>query len=127
MTLAFMEWSTVMTQGTKFLFIASMNVTAEAEPLFNEVCDSERIPSLFKVPGVVSVTWYRSRRFRLSIGGHIESEAGDGLWADTAIYEIEPPDVLTSPRWASAIALLRWPTQVPPHTRDHVHVVLERS
>jgi hypothetical protein len=116
-----------MTQGTKFLFIASMNVTAEAERLFNEVYDNEHIPSLLKVPGVVSATRYRSRPFRLSIGGHIESEAGDGLPAYTAIYEIEHPDVLASPRWAAAIEEGRWPTQVRPHTRDRVHVVLERS
>ena len=45
---------------TKFIFIASMDVAPEKETLFNEVYETEHVPLLLKVPGVLGVT--RSRR-----------------------------------------------------------------
>ena len=44
-----------MAGKAKYLFIASMDVDAEKEALFNEVYDHEHIPALLKVPGVLSV------------------------------------------------------------------------
>ena len=43
---------------TRFLFTASMDVDPTKESLFNEVYDTEHIPELLKVPGVLAV--YRS-------------------------------------------------------------------
>ena len=37
----------------KYLFIATMNVDAEKDALFNEVYDKEHVPYLSKVPGVL--------------------------------------------------------------------------
>jgi hypothetical protein len=37
----------------KYLLIASMDVDAEHEVLFNEVYDQEHIPNLRRVPGVL--------------------------------------------------------------------------
>ena len=39
---------------TKYIFIASMDVTPEKEALFNELYDTEHVPLLLKVPGVLS-------------------------------------------------------------------------
>ena len=44
-----------MAGNAKYLFIASMDVDADKEALFNEVYDTEHIPALLKVPGVLSV------------------------------------------------------------------------
>ncbi len=41
-----------MPAGAKYLFIVSMDVAPEHEALFNEVYDTEHIPSLLEVPGV---------------------------------------------------------------------------
>ena len=38
----------------RYLFIASMDVKPEKEALFNEVYDTEHIPLLLRVPGVLS-------------------------------------------------------------------------
>jgi hypothetical protein len=38
--------------STRYVLIASMDVTAQVEPLFNEVYDTEHVPNLLKVPGV---------------------------------------------------------------------------
>ena len=40
--------------ATKYLFIVSMDVTKEKEALFNEVYDTEHVPLLLKVPGVIA-------------------------------------------------------------------------
>ena len=40
---------------SKYLFIASMDVDADKDAIFNEVYDTEHIPNLLRVPGVRSV------------------------------------------------------------------------
>ena len=41
---------------THYLFTASMDVDPDKEDLFNEVYDTEHIPNLKEVPGLISVT-----------------------------------------------------------------------
>jgi hypothetical protein len=55
--------------STRYVLIASMDVTPEAEPLFNEVYDTEHVPNLLQVPGVRSVTRMKgeSARFAISL------------------------------------------------------------
>jgi len=53
----------------KYLFIASMDVEPEKEALFNEVYDTEHIPELLKVPGVLSVRRGVTVPLIMSIGG----------------------------------------------------------
>ena len=45
---------------SKYVFMASMDVVAEKEDLFNEVYDEEHVPNLLAVPGVLSVTRVKS-------------------------------------------------------------------
>src|ERR1700716_3526026 len=45
-----------MTINSKYIFVASMDVDADKEALFNEVYDIEHIPNLLKVPGVHAAT-----------------------------------------------------------------------
>jgi len=47
--------------STRYVFIASMDVTPEAEALFNEVYDTEHVPNLLQVPGVRSVHPHEGR------------------------------------------------------------------
>ena len=46
----------------QWIFTASMDVDADKEALFNEVYDTEHIPHLSKVPGVVSATRFKKIR-----------------------------------------------------------------
>ena len=39
---------------TRYLFTAAMDVEAAQEKLFNEVYDTEHVPLLLKVPGVIA-------------------------------------------------------------------------
>src|SRR5256714_8992055 len=103
--------------STRYVLIASMDVTPEAERLFNEVYDSEHVPNLLKVPGVRSVTRMKGEPARFAIAGTVrELPAPSPIY--TAIYEIDDPQVLQSPKWAQAVERGRWPSEVRPHTSN---------
>ncbi|HEU0160160.1 MAG TPA: hypothetical protein VFR00_12630 [Hyphomicrobiaceae bacterium] len=107
---------------SKYVFMASMDVAADKEALFNEVYDEEHVPNLLKVPGVHAVTRMAGEPFAMSIGGEQKTLSHDGP-RYTAIYEIDGPHVLISPDWAKAVEAGRWPAQVRPHTRNRRHAL----
>jgi len=107
---------------SKYLFVASMDVDADKEALFNEVYDTEHVPNLLKVPGVHAVSRMEGEPFAISIGGAEKQVQHDGA-RHSALYEIDGPQVLVSPEWAKAVEAGRWPTQVRPFTRNRKHAL----
>ncbi|HEX4041558.1 MAG TPA: hypothetical protein VHY10_07650 [Xanthobacteraceae bacterium] len=87
--------------GSRYLFVASMDVDAEKEALFNEVYDTEHVPNLLKVSGVRAVARMEGEPFAISIGGEEKRVARDGP-RYSALYEIDGPEVLLSRAWAAA-------------------------
>jgi hypothetical protein len=113
-----------MSQGkARFLFIASMDVDADKEALFNEVYDTEHIPTILKVPGVISAKRYTTEPLTMFIGGSNKTIVADGEPRHSAIYELENAEVLTSNAWAAAVDAGRWPAEVRPFTRNRRHVL----
>ena len=106
---------------THYLFIASMDVDPGKEDLFNEVYDTEHIPNLYEVPGLVSVTRLVNQPFTMAIGGELRSVEQGSEPRYSAVYEIESPEVIASPEWAKAVEKGRWPTEVRPYTRNRQH------
>ena len=111
-----------MDPRTRYLFTASMDVDAEKEALFNEVYDTEHVPSLLKVPGVHAVTRLEGEPFAVSIGGEEKRVAHDGP-RYSAVYEIDGPEVLVSRAWAKAVEAGRWASEVRPFTRNRRHAL----
>ena len=112
-----------MTIGTRYLFVVSMDVDPECEALFNEVYDHEHIPNLMQVPGVRAVSRLKGAPFEVAIGGEVKRiDAPSPLY--TALYEIDNPEVLTSPEWAAAVERGRWPAEVRPHTQNRRHALM---
>jgi hypothetical protein len=107
---------------SNYVFVASMDVDADKEALFNEVYDAEHVPNLLKVPGVQAVTRITGEPFAMSIGGEEKRLNHDGP-RYSAIYEIDGPHVLTSADWAKAVEAGRWPGQVRPFTRNRRHAL----
>jgi hypothetical protein len=107
----------------KYLFIAAMDVDADKEALFNEVYDTEHIPLILKVPGVVSAQRMQLEPLKLAMGGEIKTIDPQGAPRYAAIYELESPDVLTSPEFAKAVDAGRWPSQVRPYTKNRHHTL----
>lgn len=108
----------------RYVFIASMDVDADKEAIFNEVYDTEHIPYLLKVPGVRSATRLKGEAFAVSIGGTANPVAHKGP-IYSAIFEVDSPDVLVSPQWASAVEAGRWPKEVRPYTRNRQHALFK--
>ena len=106
----------------RYVFVASMDVDAEKEALFNEVYDTEHVPNLLKVPGVHAVSRIQGEPFAFSIAGERKSVAHDGP-RYSAIYEIDGPEVLVSAGWAEAVEAGRWPGEVRPYTRNRRHAL----
>lgn len=106
----------------KWVFTASMDVDADKEALFNEVYDTEHVPHLMKVPGVVAVTRVKADRLRVTMGGETKTVEPTGP-RYSCIVELESPDVLTSDAWSKAVDAGRWPGQVRPFTRNRHHTL----
>ena len=112
-----------MAGKAKYLFIASMDVDADKEALFNEVYDTEHVPELLKVPGVLSVRRAVRETLTMFIGGEKKTIVAEGEPKYSAYYELESAEVLTSQAWNRAVELGRWPSQVRPFTRNRRHVL----
>jgi hypothetical protein len=108
---------------TRYVFIVSMDVEPEKEALFNEVYDTEHVPYLSKVPGVVAVTRFKTEPATFTLSGERRELKGEGHPTYVAMYELESPDVLSSKAWAEAGEKGRWATEVRPHTKNRSHIV----
>ncbi len=110
---------------TRYVLIVSMDVKPDKEALFNEVYDTEHVPTLRDVPGVAAVYRLVNRPLQLCIGGELRQVDTSGEPGYSAVYEIETPEVLTSDAWAKAVEHGRWPQQVRPFTFNRRHVLRE--
>ena len=115
-----------MTIAGRYIFVASMDVEPAKEGLFNEVYDTEHVPNLLKVPGLIAVARFKREPVKLAIGGEIKTIEFENEPRYSAVYEIESPEVLTSPTWAKAVEDGRWPAQVRPYTTNRKHTLFRR-
>ncbi len=109
-----------MTITSRYLFVVGMDVAPEKEDLFNEVYDTEHVPYLMQVPGVLAVSRAKAEAFSLAIGGAVEGKPAASP-AYLALYEVESPDVVSSEAWAEAIEKGRWAMEVRPFTSNRQH------
>jgi hypothetical protein len=107
----------------RYLFIAAMDVEPAKEALFNEVYDTEHVPSLLQVPGLISVARFKREPLRMSIGGEMTTIDLQDEPRYTALYEVEGPDVMSTAAWAKAVEEGRWPAQVRPYTKNRRHTL----
>ncbi|MBI4842189.1 MAG: hypothetical protein HY803_14160 [candidate division NC10 bacterium] len=111
---------------TGYLFSAAMDVEPKKEALFNEVYDTEHVPLLLKVPGVISVARFKTEELTMIIGGERKTIVVEKEPRYNALYGLESPDVLVSDAWARAVDQGRWPAGVRPFTKNRRHVLYRR-
>jgi hypothetical protein len=92
------------------LLLNAMNVDPAAEAEFNEWYDTEHVPMLAAVPGVLC-----ARRFRATSANR----------RYVALYHLASPDVQATAAWKSA-ADSEWTRRMRPHFRDHLRLVCAR-
>ena len=110
---------------SRFFLIASMDIEPEKEDLFNEVYNTEHIPSILKVPGVIDVRRLKSQPMKMHFGGRLQDMDVSEEPVYTAIYEIEGPQVLETVEWGEAVEAGRWPTEVRPFTSNRQFALRE--
>ncbi len=115
-----------MSSKPAYLFTASMDVGVDKEAVFNEVYDSDHVPLLLKVPGVLSVARFKTTELTMILGGERRTIEVEGQPRYTAQYELESADVLLSDDWADAVDAGRWTDEVRPFTTNRRHVLYER-
>jgi hypothetical protein len=106
------------------LFIASMDIDPEHEEAFHSVYDTEHVPYLAEVPGVLSIRRYELQPFLVHLGGKVVEPPIADEPRFTAIYELAGPEVLTSSAWAGAIDRGRWADDIRPFTSSRRHRLL---
>jgi heme-degrading monooxygenase HmoA len=92
------------------LLLNAMSVAPEHEHEFNEWYNTEHIPMLAAVPGVLS-----ARRFR----------ANSANRRYVALYHLVSPEVQATAAWKSA-ADTEWTRKLRPYFRDHLRLVCKR-
>ena len=112
-----------MSITARYLFVVSMDVEPEKEALFNEVYDTEHVPFISEVPGVLGATRSTREPLKMMLAGKEQVMDPGTEPKYSAIYELESPDVLLSAAWAEAGERGRWPTEVRPFTTNRRHIL----
>jgi hypothetical protein len=110
----------------RYLFTASMDVDPEKEALFNEVYDTEHVPLIKTVPGLIAAARFKTEPLTMIIGGERKTIVAEHEPRYSAMYELESPEVLLSEAWAKVVDAGRWPGQVRPYTKNRRHVLYRR-
>jgi hypothetical protein len=115
-----------MAKQGRYVFSAAMDVQPDKDAVFNEVYDTEHVPLLLTVPGVIAVARFKKQEFSVVIGGQRKTVVVENEPTYNALYEIEGPEVLVSDAWARAVDQGRWPGEVRPYTSNRRHVLYKR-
>jgi hypothetical protein len=102
------------------LLLNAMNVEPGAEAEFNEWYNTEHIPALSAVPGVLC-----ARRFRATVSLQPTGLSGGANRRYVALYHLISPDVQATAAWKSA-ADSEWTRRLRPHFRDHLRLVCRK-
>ena len=94
------------------LLLVGMSPATEVETAFNAWYDTEHIPALARVPGVLS-----ARRFR----------AGNSSGPQyVALYHLASPEVVTGPEWKQASESTPMPQRIRPQIHDRLRLVCQK-
>ena len=116
-----------MSEKTRYIYIASMDVQPDKEDIFNEVYDTEHVPAMLSVPGVVAATRYKVEPHEVTIGDQSKTIPDPSEPHYHAVYEFDDSAVMDSKEWAEATEAGRWPSEVRPYTHNRRHVLLKKN
>ena len=110
----------------RYLYAANMDTDAEHADLLGEVYDTEHIPAILKVPGVISVARFEKQDLSMMLGGELRHIVVEDEPVFSALYELESADVLLSDEWAAATEVGRWADHVRPYTTNRRPILRRR-
>jgi hypothetical protein len=101
------------------LLLVAMTPTAAVETAFNAWYDTEHVPALARVPGVLA-----ARRFRAPSGASSGAPGGQPRYV--ALYHLTGPEVPASAEWKAASESTPMPQSVRPHISDRLRLVCRK-
>lgn len=96
---------------SEYLYLVQMDVPPELEADFNRIYDTQHIPEISQVPGVLEV-----KRYKLE-------KPVSGVPQYAALYRVSSPDVPQGPAWVKASDTGDWKTHIRPHTFNRKHAL----
>ncbi len=96
------------TQGAaRHFYMVTFEIAPEDEALFNEIYDTEHVPNILKVDGVLGVVRFRD-----------EAKTAGGWILYSALYLISRADLPTTPEWKKASDIGRWGPMMRPRMKS---------
>ena len=93
-----------------YVYVVQMDVPVELEDDFNRIYDTQHIPEILKVPGVLEVKRYVR-----------EKSSNPNMPKYTATYRVASPDIPQSAAWVKASDTGDWKTMIRPYTTNRMH------
>ena len=98
-----------------YVYLVQMDIPSELEDEFNRVYDTQHVPNIVKAKGVNGCV-----RFK------VESTNKEGLARYAALYDIDSPEVPTSPAWIEESEKGDWATKIRPHATNRSHTIYKK-
>lgn len=92
-----------MKKSSEYLWLVQLDIPEELEDEFNRIYDTEHVPFLSRVPGVLGVQRY------------VLESHGEGVQRYAALYRVNSPDLPQTAQWKAASAQGDWATKILPH------------
>lgn len=93
--------------GARYFYIVTFEIDVVDEALFNEIYETEHIPNILKVPGVLGITRFRD---------HLPNE--NGWLVYSAMYFLTQANLPDTPAWKEQSDLGRWKPLIRPRIKS---------
>ena len=90
-----------------YFYMVSFEIDPADEALFNEIYDTEHVPNILKVPGVIGITRFRD---------HMPNESGWLVYS--AMYFITKQDLPDTLEWKIESDKGRWAPMIRPKVKS---------
>jgi hypothetical protein len=93
--------------GARYFYMVTFEIDPVDEPLFNEIYETEHIPNILKVPGVLGVVRFRD---------HTANERGWLVYS--ALYYLDRADLPETDIWKTESDKGRWAPMIRPRIKS---------
>lgn len=93
--------------GARYFYMVTFEIDPADEALFNEIYDTEHIPNILTVPGVLGVVRFRD-----------EAPSKEGWLMYSALYYLEQSELPSTDQWKAESNKGRWAPVIRPRVKS---------
>ncbi|MGQ0751330.1 MAG: hypothetical protein ACT4PS_12410 [Betaproteobacteria bacterium] len=93
--------------AARYFYMVTFEIAPEDEALFNEIYDTEHIPNLLRVEGVLGIVRFKDA-----------APNAAGWLVYSALYLLTRPDLPDTPQWKTASDIGRWAPVIRPRVKS---------